>query len=314
MNEIYKKTIKLLSPNLSEQERETLFLEVVESKTNPENLFAVVSAIRGKMRPIALPFDSVDTCGTGGSGYQTINTSTLSSLLLAACGYFSVTKHGGRSASGNCGSADIMERLGINLIPDEKTQIRAFLETKFAFFFSGHHHRTMASIAGLRKKYGKPTIFNLAGPLCNPCSPKKQIIGTNSVENAEIITKTLVMLGGAYCIVFTSDSGLDEIAFEPFTFFRISGKYIYKEKMNSLYPPVDLEKISGGNLEFNRQIFMSVLSGQKTIFSEMVIINAAYALFFLAGMNYDKAYNLAKEALHDRAALDIFKKYKAALS
>ena len=314
MNEIYQKTVGLISPDLSEQERETLFLEIVESKKTPENLFAVVSAIRGKMRAIALPRDSVDTCGTGGSGYQTINTSTLSSLLLAACGYFHVTKHGGRSASGNCGSADIMERMGINLIPDEETQLRAFKETKFAFFFSGHHHQAMASIAGLRKKYGRPTILNLAGPLCNPGLPKKQIIGTNSVENAEILAKTLIMLGSSNCVVFTSESGLDEITFEPFTFFRISGKYVSKEKMSSTYPPVDLEKTAGGNLEFNRQIFMSVLNGQKTIFSEMVIINAAYALFFLTGMNYDKAYNLAKKALHDRAALDIFKKYKAALS
>ena len=313
MNEIYQKTVGLISPNLSEQEREVLFLEIAESKKTPENLFAVVSAIRGKMRAIALPDNSVDTCGTGGSGYQTINTSTLSSLLLAACGHFRVTKHGGRSASGNCGSADIMERLGVNLMPPEINQIRAFMKTGFAFFFSGHHHRAMASIASLRKKYGKPTIFNLAGPLCNPCSPKKQIIGTNSVENAELIAKTLVMFGSTSCVVFTSDSGLDEITFEPFTFFRINGKYFSKEKMNSLYPPIDLEKIFGGNLEFNRQIFMSVLNGQKSIFSEMVIVNTAYTLFFLTGINYDSAYKMAEENLRNREALDILKKYKAAL-
>ncbi len=314
MKNLYQKTIGLISSNTSEQEREQLFLEIVESKKTPDNLFAVVSAIRGKMRPITLPYDSVDTCGTGGSGFQTINTSTLSSLLLAACGHLRITKHGGRSASGNCGSADIMERLGINIMPDEKKQIRAFEETGFAFFFSGHHHQAMASIAGLRKKYGKPTIFNLAGPLCNPCSPTKQIIGTNNVENAEIIAKTLIVLGCKNCVVLTSNSGLDEITFEPFTFFRIKGKYFSKEKMNSNYSPIDLEKISGGNLEFNRQIFTSVLNGQKSIFSEMVIINTAYTLFFLAGIDYDEAYNLAEKTLRDRGALNIFYKYKAALS
>jgi anthranilate phosphoribosyltransferase len=107
---------------------------------------------------------------------------------------------------------------------------------------------------------------------------------------------------------------LDEITFEPFTFFRIRGKYFSKEKMNSGYSPIDLEKISGGNLEFNRQIFMSVLNGQKSIFSEMVIINTAYTLFFLAGLDYDVAYTLAEKNLRNRGALNILYKYKAALS
>jgi anthranilate phosphoribosyltransferase len=313
MNTLYQKTLRLIDPNISDNEREVLFLEIVESNKTPENLLAIVSVIREKMKPVALPLDSVDTCGTGGSGYQTINTSTLSSLLLAACGYFPVTKHGGRSASGNCGSADIMERVGINILPDEEAQLRAFMETKFAFFFSGHHHKTMASIAGLRKKYGKPTIFNLAGPLCNPCLPQKQIIGTNSVENAELIIETLIMLGNTGSVVLTSDSGLDEITFEPFTFFQINGSQVSKEKIKPNYPPVSMEKIAGGNLEFNRQVFTSVLNGHETIFSEMVIINSAYALFFLLGINYEKAYQLAKEALYHKKALNVFKKYKAAL-
>jgi len=310
MNRTYQITRKLIGLDISEDEREILFSEIVSAEINCSNLFEIVCAIRENTEEVIFPIDSIDTCGTGGSGYNTFNTSTLSALLLSAVSEFPVTKHGGKSASGNCGSADVMESLGVNLRPNIALQIEAFQKTRFAFLFSGHHNKTMASIAPLRKKYGKPTIFNLAGPLCNPCLSKNQIIGTNSIDRAQILAETLALFGDRNCVVTTSDSGLDEITFEPFTFFKVTGSSINPGRIFPNYPKIDLVEIEGGSVEFNKKVFLSVLNGCRSFFSEMVIMNSAYTMFFLSDTDYNKAYKLATECLRQKKVLAMFETYK----
>src|SRR5437762_9105692 len=165
------------------------------------------------MRARAVPLSArgaVDTCGTGGDGAGTFNISTVASLVVAACGV-PVAKHGNRSASGSCGSADVLEALGLRIDPSPAVVQRSFDEAGWAFLFAPGFHAATRHAVGPRKELGARTAFNLLGPLTNPALPEAQVVGVPRPELTDLMARCLRRLGIARAWV-VHGAGLDELS------------------------------------------------------------------------------------------------------
>ena len=175
-----------------------------------------IAAAAGVMRKLATPVSVVgehivDTCGTGGDGASTFNISTASAIVTAAAGA-QVAKHGNRSVSSSCGSADVLEAAGINLDLNADQVARCVNEIGVGFLFAPKHHSAMKHAIGPRKEMGVRTLFNLLGPLTNPASAPNQVLGVFSKDWVEPLAEVLLQLGSHHVMVVNAEDGLDEIS------------------------------------------------------------------------------------------------------
>lgn len=304
----------ILSGTLSETALRTAFLDLVSQPITPELMRECVQILRGKMIPAIISAEAIDTCGTGGSGLKTINTSTLTAFIVAAAGG-KVAKHGNRSASGNCGCFDLLEYLGVRISLTAEEESRIFEKLGIVFLFAPNHHPALRFVGPLRKEYGKKTIFNLIGPLCNPAGVKKQMIGTGNKEQAEIIANSLLQLGSYGSMVVSGEDGLDEISITA-----PSNVYIIRTHGidHTIFHPDTIginitapEKIEGGSVEENASIFRELASGKGKIeHQHLVIANAAHALY-LSGLvkSIGEGAELARTLLQTGKVLDCFNAY-----
>lgn len=207
------------TPEADSQIRKTL-LEVNQRKITPEELAGCTDALRAAAIPIDWGKDFqhetegiraalVDTCGTGGDSCGTFNISTAAGLLAAACGV-PVAKHGNRSATSKCGSADVLDQIGIPM-QDAAHAAAALRDHNFAFLFAPAFHPGMARVAAIRRELGVRTFFNLLGPLANPAGARRQVIGTYSPEAVSLLARTLALLNVEHVLVVNGSDGLDEI-------------------------------------------------------------------------------------------------------
>ena len=180
----------LMSPETEDQRRSAAFQQLVRRPITAEALGDAGRAMRKRMTPVSLSAEAIDTCGTGGSGKKTFNTSTLTAFLLAAAGG-KVAKHGNRSASGNCGTCDLLERLGARLDLGPNEERRIFDALGIVCLYCTRHHPGLGLLAPLRKAHGQKTLFNYLGPLCNPANVKRQLIGTGDPRAAELLAECL---------------------------------------------------------------------------------------------------------------------------
>lgn len=305
----------LTAEDTPESQREELFADLISRPLSSELLVEGVHALRKKMIPVELSANALDTCGTGGSGLKTINTSTLTALIVAACGG-KVAKHGNRSASGNCGCFDLLVHLGIriNLTPDQEQKV--FNELGIVFLFAPSHHPSLRFVAPLRKKHGKKTLFNLIGPLCNPAGAKRQVLGTGNAEHAPMIADTLKKLGSGRAMVVRGDDGLDEVTITgPSTIYSVNSTHVAR----STFSPTELgiplahsSEIEGDSVERNAEVFLELLEGKGEIPKRnLVLVNAAHALI-VAGLSTSikEAFGTAEESLMSGKAASLFERYK----
>jgi anthranilate phosphoribosyltransferase len=252
---------------------------------------------------VPAPEGTIDTCGTGGDGAGTFNISTSVAFVAAACGV-SVAKHGGRSASGKVGSADVLEFLGIDLqAPPQK--IRAALdEVGITFLFAPGWHPAMKSVAPIRRELGIRTVFNLLGPLVNPLHPTGQVVGVYQESLLPTVAQTLRNLGRERGLVVFGLEGLDEAGLAaPTSVVRFHQDLFFSERIEPEAlgilgaPP---EAIAGGEtVEENAQIMKIVLQGKGTqAQTDVVALNTSAALL-VAGKtdSWQAGYLQAKECL-----------------
>ncbi len=224
----------------------------------------------------------LDTCGTGGDKKNTFNISTVTALVVAAAGV-AVAKHGNRSVSSKCGSADILEALGVNIdLPPDK--LGACLDqVGIAFLFAQKLHPAMKNVAPVRKALGVKTIFNILGPLSNPASATHQVVGVYSRDLIEPMAHVLMNLGVKKALVVHGSDGLDEVTTTGITYVcEFNGKEIlsYDVDASELNIPLAQEKdLKGGDIETNVAIVESILNQKKGPKRDIVILNAAYALY-----------------------------------
>jgi anthranilate phosphoribosyltransferase len=225
--------------------------------------------------------DAVDTCGTGGDGAGTFNISTVSAFVAAGAGC-KVAKHGNRSVSSGCGSADLLQALGVNVEMPPERSARCIDEVGVGFLFAPQYHPGARHAAGPRREIGVRTIFNVLGPLLNPAGAKRQLLGVYDARLTEPIAQVLHRLGSIHCLVVHGEDGLDEIT--------LAGKTLITELKSgvvrsfSILPEdvgvqrADLGALRGADPQANARIARQVLSGQPGPTRDIVLLNAGAAI------------------------------------
>jgi len=244
---------------------------------------AAARAMRARALRVAAPGGAIDTCGTGGDGAETINIST-ASAFVAAAGGVPVAKHGNRSVSSRCGSADVLEALGIRLDLDRDALTEVLEDIGIAFLFAQRLHPAMAAVVPIRKALGVRTIFNLLGPLTNPAGVRRQVLGVWGPEVQPLVAAALAELGAVHAMVLHSEDGLDELSVTaPTTVIEVRDGVVAETwSLN----PTDLgirgddpETLRGGDVAENARRLCAILEGrEQSAASEAVALNAAAAL------------------------------------
>ena len=281
---------------LTEEEAGSAMGVIMDGEATPAQIGALLVglAVRGEsqdeivgfartMRARALPVASkgaVDTCGTGGDGAGTFNISTVASLVVAACGV-PVAKHGNRSASGSCGSADVLEALEVKIDAPVAVVQRCLDEVGWAFLFAPGFHASTRHAVGPRKELGIRTAFNLLGPLTNPAMPSAQVVGVPRPELTEFMAGCLRRLGVARAWV-VHGSGLDELSLCGPT--RVTAFDDGEVRTFTVRPedaglePCAAPALQGGDARANADITRRVLDGGRGPARDVVLLNAAAAL------------------------------------
>lgn len=257
----------------------------------PAEVVGSVKAMRDKMvRLNADGMDAIDVCGTGGDHRGTFNISTGAALVLAGGGV-KVAKHGNRAASSQCGSAEVLAALGVKVDPSLPVLEKCLREAGMAFLFAPHFHPAMKAVGPIRAELGFRTIFNVLGPMSNPASVKRQVIGVFDAERARLMAEALVEAGMQRVLTLHSKDGLDEVsnAEETFTWELERGADGSVKRTSGIlhpelfgYPRRSLADLKGGDAPSNARILLSVLKGEKGPHREAVAMNAAVG-FYVAG-------------------------------
>lgn len=223
-----------------------------------------------------------DTCGTGGDRSGTFNISTASALVVAACG-IRVAKHGNRSVSSLCGSADVLEALGVSVQAPPQIAAACLDEVGIAFFFAPTFHPAMRHAAQARKDLGVRTAFNLLGPLTNPARPTRQIVGVPRPDLTELLARALMLLGSERAWVVHGADGLDELSTTGYT--KVSEcrgsavQTFYVHPADFGLPKATPESLKGGDAATNAAMVRAVLDGTLGSPRDVVLLNAGAALF-----------------------------------
>ncbi len=248
----------------------------------------------------------VDTCGTGGDGAHTFNISTTAAFVVAGCDV-TVAKHGNRSVSSRCGSADVLEALGVRLDVDQEVVEEALAEIGIGFLFAPLYHGAMRHAAKARREVGIRSLFNMLGPLTNPAGANCQVLGVFAPELTEMFAKALQLLGARRAFVVHGHDGLDEITVCAPT--RVTELHDGLIRTYDLDPERILgrtapsDALRGGSPEDNARILRSILEGAPGPCRDVVVLNAAAALV-AAGSAEDlrEGVNLAEKSLDSGAA------------
>jgi anthranilate phosphoribosyltransferase len=228
----------------------------------------------------------IDTCGTGGDGIQTFNVSTTSAFVAAAAGA-KVAKHGGRSVSSVCGSADVLEALGVNVNQTPEQVANCINTLGVGFMFAPNHHSAMKHAAPVRKELGVRTMFNLLGPLTNPAHAKNQLLGVFSQSLTGKLAHVLKQLGSEHVMVVCGADGMDEISFAGDTYVaELKNGKVEEYTVNPQQFGLGLHNVSSikvANALESKTMLLDVLSGKSGAARDIVLLNAGAAIY-VAGL------------------------------
>jgi anthranilate phosphoribosyltransferase len=248
----------------------------------PAEIVGLARVMRARATKLRQPVSPVfDTCGTGGDGSHTFNVSTVAAIVLAACGV-KVAKHGNRSASSRCGSADLFEALGVNIAAQPDVVLRCLEDAGIAFLFAQTFHPSMRHAAPTRRELGVRTAFNLLGPLTNPAGAERQLVGVPRPELTELVARSLALLGAERAWVVHGADGLDELSTTGYT--KVSE--CRDGAVNTFYVhPADFglakaapQTLKGGDAAANAAIARAILAGERGAPRDIVLLNTGAAL------------------------------------
>ena len=250
----------------------------------------------------------IDTCGTGGDGTNTFNVSTTTAFVVAGCG-LRVAKHGNRSVSSLCGSADVIESLGVNLDVPPAVVEKCLNQVGIGFLFAPALHGAMKHAIGPRREIGIRTIFNILGPLTNPAGANVQVLGVYEKDLTPVLAEVLGKLGSRSAFVVYGEGSLDEISIVGKTQVselkdgRVDTYTIAPEDFG--LPRANLDDIRGGDAQENAGIILSVLKGEPGARRDMVLLNAAAALLAAGrATDFPDGITQAAEAIDSGRALE----------
>ena len=241
-----------------------------------------VQAMRGKAVKLDMAGQTVDTCGTGGDGHHTFNISTASAFVAAAAGV-PIAKHGNRSVSSKCGSADVLQELGVKIDMTPGDAQTCFNELGMAFLFAPVYHASMKHAVAPRRELGVRTVFNMLGPMSNPAMSRRQVVGTFNRDAADKIVRVLQNTGSEHVMVVHSADGMDEIAVSAETYVneykngKLQSYTVTPEEFGIQRTP--LESVKGGTAKENAAIMRSILDGTEGPFFDITVLNAGAAIY-----------------------------------
>lgn len=309
--------------DLNQQQAEFLLTSILEEKLKPSQIAAIlvalrmkgesvneilgfIYALRKKMKSISAPIGTIDTCGTGGDHSGSFNISTAVAFVVAGAGV-AVAKHGNRSASSKCGSADVLEELGVNINLQPKQAEEVLRKTGIVFLFAQLFHPAFKPVIMTRKELGIRTIFNILGPFLNPADVKRQIIGVPDKDLAQKLADMATYLNYLHLLIIANKDGLDEIGTSSITYaFQVKKDQVSQFKID----PKDyqlshatLHDIQGGDASKNASIITNILQGETGPTRDIVVLNAAYALLVSGAVTTTKeGIEKAKQSIDSGAA------------
>ena len=278
----------------------------------PSEIVGLARAMRRRATPLPFPGkapDVFDTCGTGGDGADTFNVSTAAALVVAASGV-TVAKHGNRSVSSRCGSADVFEALGVKIDASPAVAVRCLEGAGIAFLFAPTFHPSMRHAGPTRKELGIRTAFNLLGPLTNPAGAARQLVGVPRPELTELVARSLGMLGTSRAWVVHGADGLDELSttgYSKVSEYRdgaVNTFYVHPSEFG--IAKATRADLRGGDAATNAKIIRTVLDGGTGAQRDIVLYNAAASLL-IAGRAATLAEGLvlAAEAVDSGRAREV---------
>lgn len=331
-----KEIIKKLTEkqNLEEKEVEYLFKNIMEGNLTDAQIGATLIALKMKgetvseistaskiMREKAIKINIkdkaklIDTCGTGGDKVDTFNVSTISAFIVAGCGV-KVAKHGNRSVSSKCGSADLMEALGVKIERSPEEVEKQIEEIGLGFIFAPVFHPAMKNVIRQRREIGVRTIFNILGPLSNPAEADYQLVGVYDKNLVEPITNVLKNLGLKKAFIVHGLEGLDEVSITSET---LVGELDNGEVNLYIVKPEDfglkranIKDVEGGDIDKNKEIALKILKGEDfSPKTDFVALNVAFALKAVNKVDHIKeGIELAKEAIYTKKGFEILEKLR----
>ncbi len=284
---------------------EVSIIEILESLLNKgetkDELAGGIFVLREKASKVKTDENTIDTCGTGGDGKNSLNISTAAAIVLSSLGV-KVAKHGNKAVSSNCGSADVLEalKININLKPNEvENNLKKF---NFAFMFAPNYHLAMKFVGPAIKKMGKKTIFNLIGPLSNPAQVKRQVIGVYDIKWMKPFAEALKENNIIHAYIVHSEDGMDEIS--PFARTNVVELNEGKIREFSIDPKkfginfTNKENLKGKNAGFNSEKIIEIFKGTSNEFSASVALNTAAGLI-VSGKekDFETAFKIASKHL-----------------
>lgn len=271
-----------------------------------DEMTGLVTAMLQAAEKVSIDEPLLDTCGTGGDRHGTINVSTCAAFVAAGAGA-RVAKHGNRAASSQCGSADLLEAMGVEIDLGPPGVARCIDEAGVGFFFARRYHPAMRYVAGPRQELGVPTVMNFLGPLANPARARHQALGVSRPEMAEKMVGVLDALDCEHALVFHGEDGLDELSITgSSTIYELSAGLtrIYEVSPESFgLEPAPLDSIRGGDAATNLRINDAVLAGEAGPARDVVLLNAAAAIVAAdLATDIEAAVPIAAESIDSGAA------------
>lgn len=278
----------------------------------PDEVAGGVRALRRAMIPVPISADAdvIDTCGTGGGTITTFNISTAAAILVSALGV-NVAKHGNRSFTSRCGSADVLEALGVRIDLPPEAQAEVLERIGIVFMFAPAHHPAMRHVAPVRAELGVFTIMNLLGPLTNPAGARRQVVGVTDPALLDTVAGALARLGHEEALVVHGEPGLDEISpLGPSRIRHVRGETVtdfdFDPARDLGWSGFDVAELAGGDPEENAAIIAAVLKGERRGAARAAVLLNAAAALLVAGRVPDLRSGVqeAERALADGAGWD----------
>lgn len=305
---------KIMNKEIDNKEIFKILTELANKGENSDEIVGGVTVLREKSLKVKISSEALDMCGTGGDGKHTLNISTAASIVLASMG-IKIAKHGNKGLTSKCGSADVLDKLGININNNPAEVARSIENKNFGFMFAPIYHQAMKNVADVRKELKIRTIFNLLGPLSNPASVDHQCIGVFSKNILQIYAETLIKLKAKSAWVYHSHDGLDEISiFDKTDVLEIKNNNIKKFIINpsEIIPhKYKFDEIIGGDADFNADKIINLFKGSQSAFLEIVSLNSAAGLIVMnRNKNLKNAYQLVKNHILSGSVLKTLENLK----
>ncbi|MDC3127790.1 anthranilate phosphoribosyltransferase [Candidatus Pelagibacter bacterium] len=304
--------------NLTLNESKSLFGKLMEGKYEEDYIIQILEALikkgetkdelaggifvlRDKANKVNTDENTIDTCGTGGDGQNSLNISTAAAIVCASMGV-KVAKHGNKAVSSNCGSADVLEALKININQNPQEVENSIKKLNFAFMFAPNYHSAMKYVGPARKKMGKRTIFNLIGPLSSPAQVRRQVVGVFEKKWMKPFAEALKENNVTHAFIVHSDDGMDEISpFEKTNVVELKNGIISEFKIDPKELGIKVsnrENLKGKNAKYNSEKIVEICKGKLNEFSQSVALNVAAGLIVAGKENdFKEAFNNASTHL-----------------